>query len=335
MKKSQRQKRMNPWILSILMSSWAWMLDASPATAGLAQLLGRMDSPVGRLVMRSPQIQQLTDFLLLRAGETELATALRTSRFEELLLSESHSQLAEVLEQRLARIEERLRLSLRQDPSHDAAILLRELCEHELAFVIRDGSLGLPQPQIPVEVALREAQYTGAARALERAGQATDRTHLVTADLAGRPLGPGADLSHHDLRFSRMGHAHATHAQMEGARLDFSDLRDVDFRFSDLHGAQLVGANLTGAKLQGVNFDGADLRLAILSRTNLVGANFSGADLRGADLSNAFLAAYFQGGGRIDVIFRGAIIDATTVLPEGITPRRAVEVLGMRMIRSP
>lgn len=335
MKKSQRLKRSNSWIRSLLLGTCAWIFATAPANAGLAQLLGRMDSPVGRLVMRSPQVQQLTDYVLLQAGEAELAATLRTSRFEELLLSESHSRLAEVLEQRLERIEERLRLSLRHDPSHDAAILLRELCEHELAFVIREGSLGLPGPQIPAEVALREAQYTGAARALERAGQAADRTHLVTADLAGRPLSPGVDLSHHDLRFSRMGHAHATHAQMEGARLDFSDLRDVDFRFSDLHGAQLVGANLTGAKLQGVNFDGADLRLAILSRANLVGANFSGADLRGADLSNAFLAAYFQGGGRIDVIFRGAIIDATTVLPEGISPRYAVDVLKMRMIRSP
>ncbi|GHF34129.1 hypothetical protein FHX82_005374 [Amycolatopsis bartoniae] len=88
--------------------------------------------------------------------------------------------------------------------------------------------------------------------------------------------------------------------------------RRKNHRGADLIGAKLRGANLRGASLRGAYLIGADLREADLRSADVIGADFRGADLRGADLTGSLFLTRIQ--------VAAARGDATTRLPEGLTP---------------
>ncbi len=90
-------------------------------------------------------------------------------------------------------------------------------------------------------------------------------------------------------------------------------LRDANFRQSLLADADFTDANLSNAHLEG-----ADLQGVQFVRADLEGANLSGADLRNTN----FLQASLIGCSFCEIqdgqVSLGAIIDATTILPDSL-----------------
>lgn len=91
-------------------------------------------------------------------------------------------------------------------------------------------------------------------------------------------------------------------------------LKNCILRGANLHNAYLRGADLTGAQLQGADLRGVDLREAILARANLQGCDLRGADLQGVNLKGTVLDRAINWR---KANFNGAVIDRTTILPEG------------------
>lgn len=106
----------------------------------------------------------------------------------------------------------------------------------------------------------------------------------------------GVDLSRVNLTF----------ANLEGANLESANLEGTGLSGANLYGADLKGAGLSGANLYGANLEGAGLLGA-----NLTGANLEGANLKGANLTGVI------GKSNEEIINSGAILDETTIMPNG------------------
>lgn len=100
------------------------------------------------------------------------------------------------------------------------------------------------------------------------------------------------------------------------------NLENLNARGASLRDARFTGANLANAifsdsNLSNAHFHNANLRGANFSNADVEGADFSGADLRETDFSGCSLigASFFTEENKTHV---GAIIDATTILPDSI-----------------
>ncbi len=134
-------------------------------------------------------------------------------------------------------------------------------------------------------------------------------------------------------------------ALLHDVRLRFANLSEADLHFANLDGANLFGADLTNADLSGVSFRAAVLVDAVLRQADLrdavlVGAYASNADLRATDLSMADLrqahldhsrlnradlrGADLTGADLAHADLTGAVVDDTTVWPEGFEPHGVV-----------
>jgi uncharacterized protein YjbI with pentapeptide repeats len=171
-----------------------------------------------------------------------------------------------------------------------------------------------------------------------------DRTELRPLDLAKVHL-PGAYLAHARLTRANFSSAQLEKADFTGADLTRADLHEVQLTDAALTEANLTEALmshavLTGAGLAGATAAGTDLADAVLDNADLTGANLERADLRraslrsvtvtgtrlsGADLTDADLRGtdLYAALGLTSAAVRTTIIDADTVLPDGVThPRR-------------
>jgi len=83
---------------------------------------------------------------------------------------------------------------------------------------------------------------------------------LMTKEINGYKIEPGAELKYADLSTEDLNHAN-----LRGADLNEADLMGADLRYADLTGANLRLANLRYADLTGANLRGADLTGAALS----------------------------------------------------------------------
>lgn len=120
----------------------------------------------------------------------------------------------------------------------------------------------------------------------------------------------GANMTEANLRGAHFGYD--THFEMPPGE---HDLRNACFRNADLTGAFLHHCDLRGA-----DFRGADLQMANLADAKLAGADLRGANLLHANLTEAVLfeeVTIDEYGQTPKTCVRGAILDETTVLPNG------------------
>lgn len=107
------------------------------------------------------------------------------------------------------------------------------------------------------------------------------------------------------------------------------NLSGANLSGKNLSGADLESANLEGAILWATNFKGANLRAASFRKTKMKSPNFQEAILQMADFTEAsideanFERAYFrktkfEKAKLINCLWRDAIIDNKTLLPENI-----------------
>lgn len=139
-------------------------------------------------------------------------------------------------------------------------------------------------------------------------------------DNSGKVLQLDANLMNSDLRFADLTKIDAPYSHFDSALLERATLENAK-----LNGASFDKADLRGASLRGAKLSGADLKSA-----NLTNADLRGADLRGADLTGARIGSIgFEF--KPAVKLEGAIIDAHTQLPEGLTVEQA-QSLGAKLV---
>ena len=132
------------------------------------------------------------------------------------------------------------------------------------------------------------------------------RANLSEVNLNGADLS-GADLTGSNLRCASTIDVNFSNSICVGADLRICGFHDVDFSGADLREVQFERNEFIN-----INFSGADLRgVVFLDVDDLISLNFSGADLRGTNMSD------FGFWDANEFNFTGAIVDSTTILPEG------------------
>jgi uncharacterized protein YjbI with pentapeptide repeats len=208
-----------------------------------------------------------------------------------------------------------------------------------LSVYVRELSNELPAQTVPEDASKEELrEWVTKLPKLrsdpEKAAQTLGRLRArATAPLDSGEIDlRSANLQRADLSNLDFGKAHLMQAQLQGAGLWGAQLQGADLWGAQLQGADLVGAELQGANLEIAQLQGANLMLAKLQGANLLVAQLQGADLERArfDASTSLRGATLRGAAVRAVDFNNVaqIIDhiadvfgdATTTLPDGITP---------------
>lgn len=124
--------------------------------------------------------------------------------------------------------------------------------------------------------------------------------------LRSRGWGFGLDRS---LQRKTFTSAHLLDARLEDVNLQHAWLFAAILENTLLIGANLQSAHFQRANLAGANLSRANLEQAVLIETDMQNAYFEKTDLRGANLQDANLKGC--------VSFNQALLDATTILPDG------------------
>ena len=111
-------------------------------------------------------------------------------------------------------------------------------------------------------------------------------------------------------------------AKLGWARGEQSVLKHSDLSWSNLESADMWRFHMDNANLSSAKLKNAYLYLCSLKNANFTSANLTDSDLRGADLSGANLYRADLRGAKISGLsvnkkYREAILDKTTILPDG------------------
>lgn len=296
----------------VAMAAMSAVISSVPAKADLADLAALMRSPVGRYLMLETE-----EGLAITMHAMGSSASAGTPEIDEVISrmgSREMESSGRELEERLSNARSRLQAMVSVHGELDALDVLQKLAADGLASKVGEGGT--------LEfVSENHENYKADIEAFM--GQAQPSNKLATMDMSGHVFEPHVKMVEADMRFADLSGSEALFGHFDGAKMEFANLSEAQMPGADFHGANLEGAELRGGKFKDASFRNAKLRGADMRSTNLMKADLRGADLRGANLSGATMGQIGFQSSAAGINLRGALVDAHTVLPEGITLEQA------------